>query len=517
MASVNFDLSDIKPLIQKLGLGQAPDAAKPVDQLPPPPMQPPQPTPAVAGFSEWSADPQNQQKVAHGITPPGQPIIPSDVRAQASLTPPPTQTPQMASVAGPPSMPSPTLPNVSATPDPLQTKLQADRGELNRLQTTGSGASQVKNPWLHGIAKFGDVASNFVLPALGLPNGAASLPGTTAHNVQLQRQKQGQIAGDQEDIKDSLANQDTQSQTAQRNADAAKKNQQADDLTPFALSPAQAAAINQPALAGTTATMRDYNRLLGMAGNNNTSTTNNQNTNNTRASNNQNNNDTKKSIADAANERMKGIADAANKTKQLIAAGHDATSRSNNANTVANKGSNGAGGFKVPADVTKRAALAANVNENADAVEQLLNKRPDMLGSEGGRYTNVQQMIGSNDPDIHEMGVRMHNIALASNGAHGVRAAGAIQKTEDELFNNFKSGPQGIAGSLKATRDSMQTFLNDEQNFANSGRRTGGLPPPPTGGGDTIKVQIPGQAPGTIHASQLAAFKAKYPNATVTK
>lgn len=81
-------------------------------------------------------------------------------------------------------------------------------------------------------------------------------------------------------------------------------------------------------------------------------------------------------------------------------------------------------------------------------------------------------MIGSDDPDIHEMGVRMHNIALASNGAHCVRAQGAIQKTEDELFNNFKSGPNGVGGALKATRDSMQTFINDEKNFQTTGTRT---------------------------------------------
>jgi hypothetical protein len=95
----------------------------------------------------------------------------------------------------------------------------------------------------------------------------------------------------------------------------------------------------------------------------------------------------------------------------------------------------------------------------------------------------VQPMIGSDDPDIQALGVRMHNIALASNGAHGVRSQQAIQKTEDELFNNFKAGPNAIKGALNATRGSMQTFLNDEQSFQSSGKRTGGgtLPAPATG------------------------------------
>jgi hypothetical protein len=160
----------------------------------------------------------------------------------------------------------------------------------------------------------------------------------------------------------------------------------------------------------------------------------------------------------------------------------DSTSRANNANTNDHKASNGAGGFKVPADVTKRAALGANVMENADAVEEIIGRRPDIIGATGGRYTNVQQMIGSDDPDIQALGVRMHNMALASNGAHGVRAQQAIQKTEDELFNNFKAGPNAIKGALNATRGSVQTFLDDEKNFSTTGQRTGGFTPPPSGG-----------------------------------
>jgi hypothetical protein len=82
-------------------------------------------------------------------------------------------------------------------------------------------------------------------------------------------------------------------------------------------------------------------------------------------------------------------------------------------------------------------------------------------------------MIGSNDPDIQALGVRMHNIALASNGAHGIRSAQAVKETEDELFNHFHAGPNAILGALDATRDSMKTFIQDEANFRTTGARTG--------------------------------------------
>jgi hypothetical protein len=289
-------------------------------------------------------------------------------------------------------------------------------------------------------------------------------------------------------------------------------------MVPVALTKEQAAAINQPALEGTGMTPRDYNRLAGLAGQNATKVATNAATNDTKVTTNAATNSTKAANNAATNSTRTAISDAANKTKTLVAQMHDSTSRANNENTNANKGKTGgaAGNFKVPADVTKRAALASNVLENADAVDQIISKRPDILGAVGGRYSNVQQMIGSNDPDIQALGVRMHNMALASNGAHGVRAQQAIQKTEDELFGNFKAGPDAIRGALGATRGSMQTFLNDEKNFQTSGQRGGGASAP-SAGGDAIKVQIPGQPAGTIHASQLAAFKAKYPNATVIK
>ena len=74
MPSVNFDLSDIKPLLSTLGLGQAPPPPTPINNRPIQPLQLP-PTPAAAGFTEWAGDPKNQQPVADAIVAPGTPLL----------------------------------------------------------------------------------------------------------------------------------------------------------------------------------------------------------------------------------------------------------------------------------------------------------------------------------------------------------------------------------------------------------------------------------------------------------
>jgi len=88
-------------------------------------------------------------------------------------------------LAAMPAMGTPAMPNVS----PSQT--MTDQGELNRLKATGSGVSQIQNPILHGLAKFGDVAASIVAPRI-----AAALPGTTLHHQQLMGQEQGVIGND---------------------------------------------------------------------------------------------------------------------------------------------------------------------------------------------------------------------------------------------------------------------------------------------------------------------------------
>ena len=556
MPSLDFNLKDVLPLLSSLGIGggdkgDAPteDAKPSTATVPAMPPSPPPPVPAAAGFGDWAADPQNAKKVADGLTAPGTPLLPpapvppmiaapppapsdtglvktapSRVLTDPSvLTPPPGRQfaslnpPQVATQNAAPStatvptqdglfpapMPSAPLPTAAPTvAQAAQTQMNLDMAanpdQYQRPQLAGQG-------W-KGFLRFGIPAAlisagsglNRQDPSAGMkliedqmaadknvPN--ANLTTFNARNVQP--------------LRDAAALADTQSQTAQRNSTAAKADRATEDMAPFTMTLEQAKAINQPGLAGTQTTMRDYNKLVGKAGDNNTSAGNNQRTNDTKETNNAATNQTRLTASQQAIEARKGIAAEADKTRMLVASMHDRTSRANNADTNASKGggsSTSAQGFKVPADVTKRAALASNVLENAQGVEDILGRRSDITGTAGGRYSNVQQMIGSDDPDIQALGVRMHNMALASNGAHGVRSQEAVQKTEDELFNHFKSGPNAIHGALNATRGSMQTFLDDERNFATTGQRTsyGVTAPPARAGGNAAPASYTTTATG---------------------
>ena len=503
--------------------GAQPNPLIPPGGMPPPlPMLPPPPSPSL-GFQAWASDPRNAMLVQHAMIAPDAPLQPNAGSAAANPPKPAPMAsanpPQTMASSAPPVMniPQAGLPNVPAppAPPPVQSQTQADQGELRRLQTNGAGLNQIKNPFLKGLAHVGDIAG-----AMLLGRGEAMIPGTTAHNLMLQGQQKGIIGQDQ--AAQTAAQQqaqaqaqlaDTQSQTGQRIAQTGKLGAQADADQPVTLSAEQAAAIGHPELVGQDLNPRAL--ALMLAGKQ-------------KADSGQaiatGKNATLEQVAAERNANLNNIAAAANKTKLLVQGMKDNTSSSNTAARINAKGipgAPGAAGGKVPADVTKRAALAANVNENADAVQALVQRRPDIVGATGGRYSNVQQMIGSNDPDIQALGVHIHNMALAGNGAHGVRSAEAVKQTENELFNNFKSGPQGITGALNATRSSVQTFLDDEKNFQTTGKRTGNNMIPPTQGSSApnsnamITAQIPGQPAGQIHASQKAAFLAKYPNAKV--
>lgn len=371
-----------------------------------------------------------------------------------------------------PSLPAPAMPNVVHS-QPLD-----NRNELSRLESTGSGISRIHNPLERGLARAGDIALSVFAPRV-----EKLLPGGEGRHQVLVGQQQQIVANDQATAQQEAATENVKAQTDQRTSQAAKYGAQAEDFTPFTVTREQAEAVNSPNLAGTQLTGRDYAGLLKAAGNNNTSDANNSRNNETRVTTTDMRADASTSNNAATNAARQSIADAANRTRTLVAQMHDSTSRANNQNSVAARvgGTGPDGVHKVPADVTKRAALGTNVIENANAVGELLKSHPDIVGATGGRYTTVQQMIGSDDPAIAEMGVRMHNIALASNGAHGVRAQGAIEQTENELFNHFKSGPTAINAALNATRGSMQTFLDDEHNFAQSGQRVSPINTPSNG------------------------------------
>jgi hypothetical protein len=115
----------------------------------------------------------------------------------------------------------------------------------------------------------------------------------------------------------------------------------------------------------------------------------------------------------------------------------------------------------VSADEKKKAELSENVVFNANNIASILARRPDIVGKVAGRMTTLDQMAGTNDPDITSLQQDMHNIAIANVGIHGMRANDAVHDVENNILNNFRNGPQAIGGALKSTANSVQTFIDN--------------------------------------------------------
>lgn len=434
---------------------------------------------SMAGHTMQGAVPQ-----LPAPTPPNVSVRPS----MASMMPQDAgQVPKVEPIHMPSSVPqlgAPTMPNVVA---PRGT-VQGDMNERGRLLDTGAGEDQIyskiansnfgqNHPIIgkllggaaEGAARVGDIGLSAVSPGL-----ASLIPGTEYHHDVLLNQANKALEGSDKEAQSEAATANTEAQAGEHRALAEKAGTVADQMVPTALSAEDAKAIGHPEFEGMMMSPHDKAKFFGTTQTNDTRQTVGAGHDTAKVTTTGMNNATSVANNEATNKTRETLAQAADKTRTLIAQMHDSTSRANNENSVSHRGTTAGGNFKVPADVTKRAALASNVLENADEVEKLIKARPDLVGAAGGRYTSIQQMIGSDDPDIAALGVRMHNIALASNGAHGLRSQQAVQQTEDELFNHFKTGAHGIEGALNATRGSMKTFLDDENNFSTSGKRESG-------------------------------------------
>jgi hypothetical protein len=195
-----------------------PGAVQPTNAVPPAQAGAPQPFTPPGGIPQSPAAPAAQQPAAQRIasaapalssTPSpfsASYVTPSQAATNAAVTPP-GWTPgkgladvrqQVAGPALPPAgaiaLPRPALPaQLPGTPaaPAVQSQTGADVAQLRSLQTSGPGLNKIQNPVLRGLARVGDVIGSIVAP-----NVAAAVPGTTQHNLLLQRQQQTNVKND---------------------------------------------------------------------------------------------------------------------------------------------------------------------------------------------------------------------------------------------------------------------------------------------------------------------------------
>jgi hypothetical protein len=108
----------------------------------------------------------------------------------------------------------------------------------------------------------------------------------------------------------------------------------------------------------------------------------------------------------------------------------------------------------------KQADLANNAIHNLDDISTRLQRRPDLIGKINGLISQGKELTGTDDRDLADVNTALDNYALASTGAHGIRAVQARADAKKALLNGFKNGPNGIAASMQAARGSLQNLAS---------------------------------------------------------
>jgi hypothetical protein len=107
-----------------------------------------------------------------------------------------------------------------------------------------------------------------------------------------------------------------------------------------------------------------------------------------------------------------------------------------------------------------RTSLAHIAMQNLDHIQDVIQRRPDLVGPGLGRISSVDQLLGSNDPDLVALGNEVHNFAMANAGIHGSRSFENVRAGEEMLLNHLKSGQQGILGGIKANKDNLTEIIS---------------------------------------------------------
>lgn len=453
----------------------------------------------------------------------------------------------------PPSAPG-MLPTIGGAQQPQQSpgmlptlaqpsaQVDADRTELNRKITSGSGVSQIHNPFLKTLGVIGDAVGTGLFPRI-----AAQIPGTTAHHQQLIGADAARLKADEGVETEAAKNQETAAQANQYNAHADSLENPAENVQPITtdegiyglnrktggvnpLSAPGGEPLKPPAKPKTLQHIETDQGIFSLDPSTGALTP-----------------------LTFNGQPLKGKQprDAANKTVQLEIGGKPHTVMVDDSGNVVKD--LGATGEKPP---------TVNVNANTSALDRESSrfaktheKSVSDADAQLEKIADARAMVNGN-AESQALGIPKVLTALVSGAGSGVRITqpelNAIAKARGvqgdfEGFVNKISGKGSLTAQqqqqLTQILDDVHTRILTKRGIASdaldaingAGSRdevikadkiarqkltdiaTSGGANTHTSGDEMITVQVPGHQPGQIHASQKAQFLKDFPNAVFPK
>lgn len=451
------------------------------------------------------------------------PTVVSPIQAAQNLQrlPVPAASTLPPMTTGTPDVPAPPMPTAMLDPaiQNTRSRLLGDQAEYQRKLSTGSGISQIKNPLLRGIARFGETAESIVAP-----RAAQYTPGTELHHQMELSQDAGRINNDLSNQQEQAHTAEIGAQTEQREALAQMDQARANNylhpktgsilydkngtaigyqdqmgkyygpndpnLDPGVREVLSAAARKQPTnpfelwqAQNPKGSAEDYLKLIGegkikplsqqlleaeLAGDEHTAAS------------------IRRVINETQVQPKIDVHAASAPATGTWTPGFDADKNPVMFNNKTGEVKPMAGSFKkdtatnakISSDEQKRADLAQNMNENIDQLEDILNRRPDLFGPVAGRMTQAKVALGTDDQDAAKLFTLEHQLGMVAQGAHGMRSAQGVESAAKSLTNGFKNSPEATRAALESARTSVATFLRDSQA---PGQARGNITSPPAG------------------------------------
>jgi hypothetical protein len=160
------------------------------------------------------------------------------------------------------------------------------------------------------------------------------------------------------------------------------------------------------------------------------------------------------------------------------------------------------------ADSRKKKQLADSVNLNLGIVQDVLNRRPDLVGPVDSMLTRGENFVGNNDKDLARLGVALDNYGQAAVGIHGSRSYQNKEQAAHQLLNGYRNGAQAGLAAVDAARQSASVFANAGKPRSVNGSAYVVLPKPQPGQTiDAPTVQKYLQKYGSPQAARAAAQK----------